>query len=129
MQFRDDSEVSLEDFMGGDDRVCLSAWVSFGNDDAERLENRKGVEGLINFLYKNKHMTPFESTVFTFRIKRPSLWRVSSSVKGVHPIMNGRDVILKCFLSSTYRPLTAPCSKRASPETTTSSPVPQNNML
>lgn len=68
---RNDSEVSLEDFMGGDDRACLSAWVSFGNDDQERLQDRKRVNGLINFLYSNQHMTPFESTVFTFRIKTP----------------------------------------------------------
>ena len=57
--------------MGGDDRVCLSAWVSFGSDDAERLTNRVAVERLIHFLYRNKHMTPFESTQFTFRIKTP----------------------------------------------------------
>lgn len=71
VKFRDDNEVSLEDFMGGDDRACMSAWVSFGNDDQARLEDRKKVKGLINFLYSNKHMTPFESTVFTFRIKTP----------------------------------------------------------
>lgn len=68
---RDGCEVSLEDFMGGDDRACMSAWVSFGNDDEHRLEDRKRVGGLINFLYSNQHMTPFESTVFTFRIKTP----------------------------------------------------------
>lgn len=57
--------------MGGDDRVCMSAWVSFGQDHAERLQNRNRVEKLIDFLYSNKHMTPFESSVFTFRIKTP----------------------------------------------------------
>jgi len=71
VKFRSDCEVSLEDFMGGDDRVCLSAWVSFGNDDTDRLADRKAVERLIKFLHKNKHMTPFESTQFTFRIKTP----------------------------------------------------------
>lgn len=49
----------------------MSAWVSFGNDDEERLEDRAKVKGLINFLYRNQHMTPFESSVFTFRIKTP----------------------------------------------------------
>ena len=68
---RNDHEVSLEDFMGADDRACLSAWVSFGSDDHEKLQNRNRVGGLINFLYSNQHMTPFESTVFTFRIKTP----------------------------------------------------------
>lgn len=63
--------VSLEDFMGGDDRVCMSAWVSFGTDDVARLEERKKVEGLINFLYRERHMTPFESSSFTFAIHTP----------------------------------------------------------
>lgn len=71
IRFLSKSDVSLEDFMGGDDRVCLSAWVSFGNDDEQRLVDRKAVKGLINFLYRNQHMTPFESSVFTFRIKTP----------------------------------------------------------
>lgn len=66
-----DSVVTLEDFMGGDDRTCLSAWVSFGTDDKERLEERGRVSGLINFLYREGHMTPFESTSFTFAIKTP----------------------------------------------------------
>lgn len=57
--------------MGGDEQVCLSAWVSFGADSEERLEDRGKVNGLINFLYRNKHMTPFESSVFTFRIGTP----------------------------------------------------------
>lgn len=57
--------------MGGDNSVAMSAWVSFGNDREERLADRKRVEGLINFLYKNKHMTPFESSVFNFRISTP----------------------------------------------------------
>lgn len=68
---RSSSDVSLEEFMGGDDRVCMSAWVSFGSDDRERLNDRKKVGGLINFLYRNRHMTPFESSIFTFRIKTP----------------------------------------------------------
>lgn len=65
------SEVELADFMGGDDRTCMSAWVSFGTDDTSRLDDRYGVERLINFLYREGHMTPFESTSFTFAIKTP----------------------------------------------------------
>lgn len=57
--------------MGGDDQVAMSAWVSFGNDSEGRLIDRKKVRGLINFLYTNEHMTPFESTVFTFVIETP----------------------------------------------------------
>lgn len=65
------SEVELVDFMGGDNQVAMSAWVSFGNDDAERLENQDRVKGLINFLMRERHSTPFESSVFTFAIKTP----------------------------------------------------------
>ena len=65
------SRADLVNFMGGDDSVAMSAWVSFGNDDAERLEDRVRVRGLIDFLYRNEHMTPFESSVFTFRIETP----------------------------------------------------------
>ena len=57
--------------MGGDDRTALSAWVSFGNDDISRLEDRKRVSGLINFLMRERHSTPFESSVFTFAVETP----------------------------------------------------------
>lgn len=69
--YRSDCSVELIDFMGGDNSVAMSAWVSFGNDNEERLQDRDRVEGLINFLYKNGHHTPFESSVFTFRITTP----------------------------------------------------------
>ena len=71
IRLRSDHDVDLVDFMGGDDRTCLSAWVSFGNDKDERLVDRDRVKGLINFLYRNGHMTPFESSAFTFRITTP----------------------------------------------------------
>lgn len=71
IELRNGSDVSLIGFMGGDDQVCMSAWVSFGQDHEERLENRTKVEALINFLYRNKHMTPFESSIFTFRVTTP----------------------------------------------------------
>lgn len=71
IKLRSGSDVDLIDFMGGDDAVAKSAWVSFGNDSDERLQDRTRVRGLINFLYRNQHVTPFESSVFTFRIKTP----------------------------------------------------------
>lgn len=63
--------VDLIGFMGGDDQTAMSAWVSFGNDDEVRLQDRDKVKGLINFLYNNGHMTPFESSIFTFRVEIP----------------------------------------------------------
>lgn len=71
MEFTDKHDVELIDFMGGDDQTAMSAWVSFGNDREERLADTARVKGLINFLYREKHMTPFESSVFTFRIETP----------------------------------------------------------
>lgn len=69
--FRSDSAVSLVNSMASDNNVAMSAWISFGNDNESRLEDRNKVEGLINFLYRNQHLTPFESSVFTFRVETP----------------------------------------------------------
>lgn len=71
IRFRHDHKVDCVDFMGGDNQVAMSAWVSFNQDDEERLSNKGKVKGLINFLYRNEHMTPFESSAFTFRIETP----------------------------------------------------------
>jgi len=57
--------------MGGDNQVAMSAWVSFGNDKESRLKDQDRVAGLINFLMREQHMTPFESSVFTFRVDTP----------------------------------------------------------
>lgn len=71
INFRNDSTVELIDSMASDDATAMSAWVSFGRDQEDRLENRSQVKGLINFLYRNRHMTPFESSLFTFRVTTP----------------------------------------------------------
>lgn len=71
LDFKSEPAVTLVDFMGGDDSVAMSAWVSYGRDSEDRLSDRKRVEGLINFLMREGHMTPFESSVFTFRVETP----------------------------------------------------------
>lgn len=60
--------VKLVDHMASDLAVVNSARVSFAKhkeviDDSDI--------GLIKFLYKNNHATPFESSVFRFHIKAP----------------------------------------------------------
>jgi thymidylate synthase (FAD) len=60
--------VELIDFMGGDLRVVNSAKVSF-NKQSEEMGVPEGK--LINYLMKHKHGTPFEHSVFTFRVKAP----------------------------------------------------------
>lgn len=54
-----------------DDDVAMAAWVSFGADDAEKLQDRKRVGGLINFLMRERHLSPFEHSTFTFKIDCP----------------------------------------------------------
>lgn len=71
VEIQSESKVELMNFMGGDDSVAMSAWVSFDGDDVSRLEDRDKVQGLINFLWRNGHTSPFEHTVFTFGIETP----------------------------------------------------------
>ena len=60
----------LVDFMGGDESVVRAARVSY--DAAWRAgENEKSDEKLINYLWKNKHTTPFEAVTFTFEVMAP----------------------------------------------------------
>lgn len=54
-----------------DDMVALAAWVSHDTDDDERLEDKDRVQGLINFLMKNKHMSPFEHGSLTVKVDVP----------------------------------------------------------
>lgn len=62
--------VRLVDSMGNDLSVVRSARVSY--DAAWRAgENEKSDEKLINYLWKHKHTTPFESVTFTFEVKAP----------------------------------------------------------
>lgn len=60
--------VELVDSIGNDLSIVNAARVSF-NKSSARLTKRD--EGLINFLMKNKHGTPFEMVDFTFRVKCP----------------------------------------------------------
>jgi thymidylate synthase (FAD) len=64
VQFVDKMSVELINTNASDDMVALAAWVSHANDEKARLENREGVEKLISFLYRNKHMSPFEHGQF-----------------------------------------------------------------
>ncbi len=62
--------VNLVDCMGNDLSVVRAARVSY--DAAWRTgENEGSDKRLINYLWKNKHTTPFEAVTFTFEIKAP----------------------------------------------------------
>lgn len=62
--------VRLVDHMGSDLAIVRSARVSY-NADWRELKDHTGDYKLINYLWKNKHTSPFEAVSFTFEIKAP----------------------------------------------------------
>ncbi|MCK9286884.1 MAG: FAD-dependent thymidylate synthase [Sphaerochaetaceae bacterium] len=59
--------VRLVDYLGSDARIVQSARVSYG----EGTKTYRQDKGLINYLLRNEHTSPFEQVVFTFHIKMP----------------------------------------------------------
>jgi len=59
--------VRLVDYMGSDDRIVQAARVSYGEGTKTYREDR----GLIHYLLRNDHTSPFEQVVFTFHAKMP----------------------------------------------------------
>lgn len=64
----DHGYVQLLDWMGDDLRIVNMARQSFGQESMEMGESEAG---LINFLMRERHGTPFEGPVFTFNVKCP----------------------------------------------------------
>lgn len=62
--------VRLVDSMGSDKAVVQSARVSY-NAEWRTGEDTGSDKRLINYLWKNKHTSPFESVTFTFEVKAP----------------------------------------------------------
>lgn len=60
--------IELIDILGGDHSVVASARVSHYVDGSKGIDNDTK---LIKYLMKNRHTSPFESVVLTFRIKVP----------------------------------------------------------
>lgn len=59
--------VRLVDYMGSDDRIVQSARVSYG----EGTKSFRQDKGLIDYLLRNDHTSPFEQVVLTFHCKMP----------------------------------------------------------
>lgn len=59
--------VRLVDYMGGDQRIVQSARVSYGSGTKTYRQDR----GLIHYLIKNWHTSPFEQVQLTFHTKMP----------------------------------------------------------
>ena len=74
--FRSDMTVDLIDSMGSDDSVIRSAKVSTMTDTTVDEMSDEGKEKFIDFLVSNRHGSPFEHVIFTFRIEAPIfVWR------------------------------------------------------
>ncbi|GHU58997.1 flavin-dependent thymidylate synthase [Spirochaetia bacterium] len=59
--------VRLVDYLGGDERVVQAARVSYGTGTKSYREDA----GLIDYLLRNEHTSPFEQVVLTFHVKLP----------------------------------------------------------
>ena len=59
--------VRLVDYLGDDSRIVQAARVSYG----EGTKSYRQDQGLIDYLLRNDHTSPFEQVSFTFHIKMP----------------------------------------------------------
>lgn len=59
--------VRLVDYLGSDERIVQAARVSYGKGTKTFREDR----GLIFYLLRNEHTSPFEQVVLTFHVKLP----------------------------------------------------------
>jgi thymidylate synthase (FAD) len=66
----DHGYVRLIDSMGGDLSVVRAARVSY-DADWRAGEDQGSDKRLINYLWRNKHTSPFEAVTFTFEVKAP----------------------------------------------------------
>lgn len=72
IEFRSDIDVELVSSMASDEAVVFAARVSSQGANVEA----GGAEGLINFLARERHGSPFEHCVMTFRVTAPIfVWR------------------------------------------------------
>ncbi len=69
--FRSDVTVELIQSMGGDDSVVRSARVSTSSGTNGDINLGEREKGLINYLMRDRHGTPFEHNGFTFYIEAP----------------------------------------------------------
>lgn len=60
--------IQLVDVMGGDQDIVDAARLSVAGENVKTVQNN---EGLIRYLLRNRHTTPFEMVEFKFRCKMP----------------------------------------------------------
>lgn len=71
IEFSSEIDVHLVRSMAGDHMVVSAARVSTLGVDVEDAESMKSGNGLIEFLMRNRHGTPFEHNQFTFFVEAP----------------------------------------------------------
>lgn len=71
VEFTDRLSVELVKSNANDLDVARAAWVSTKGDQASEEHDWERVAGLINFLMKNRHTSPFEHGSFTFFLHVP----------------------------------------------------------
>ena len=67
LQLRSDIKVEAIQWMGDDEIIAKAARVSTGKDQ----EDNDKITGLINYLARERHTSPFEHTALTVRIEAP----------------------------------------------------------
>ncbi|MBU1101062.1 MAG: FAD-dependent thymidylate synthase [Bacteroidetes bacterium] len=68
----DDGFVRVVDYMGSDNAIVQAARVSYGSGTKQVSEDR----GLIRYLLRNKHTSPFEMCEIKFHVRVPmDIWR------------------------------------------------------
>jgi thymidylate synthase (FAD) len=71
IEYTSEVEVSLIHHNISDNMVAMAAWVSHDQDNEARLDDQAKVEGLINFLVRNKHLSPLEHGSLTVKSNVP----------------------------------------------------------
>lgn len=67
----DNGFVRLDGYMADDMSVVNAARVSFAKNEDDKTELTNADMGLVNFLMREKHGTPFEHNSFRFHVKCP----------------------------------------------------------
>lgn len=65
------SELQLIQYCGNDKMILNAARVSYANDGDINAPINERDEVLIKYMLKNKHFSPFEHNLITFRVKAP----------------------------------------------------------
>jgi thymidylate synthase (FAD) len=76
VEFRSDITVQLHTAVANDLTVVHAARVSTLGEQAETRANPERDQGLINYLMRSRHGSPFEHSLMTFRVHAPIVvWR------------------------------------------------------